>query len=109
MLEIDAARPGGARGQWSSVCGKEHAVMNVSIPPEFEAFAREQVAAGRYSSEADVVAAALKQYLADRQALLAILDPAIEQLDRGEGHPFDAEQTKRRGRERRRRASVCPR
>jgi putative addiction module CopG family antidote len=84
-------------------------MMNVSIPPEFEAFAREQVAAGRYASEAEVVADALKQYLADREALLALLDPAIEQLDRGEGRAFDAEDTKRRGRERRQRAGACPR
>jgi putative addiction module CopG family antidote len=82
--------------------------MNVPIPPEFEAFAREQVASGRYASEAEVVADALKQYLADRAALLALLDPAIEQLDRGDGRPFDAEETKRRGRERRRRAGACP-
>jgi putative addiction module CopG family antidote len=83
--------------------------MNVSIPPEFEAFAREQVATGRYASEAEVVADALKQYLADRKALLGLLDPAIEQLDRGKGLPFDAEDTKRRGRERRQRAGACPR
>jgi putative addiction module CopG family antidote len=83
-------------------------IMNVAIPPEFEAFAREQVAAGRYSSEAEAVADALKQYLADREALLALVDPAIEQLDRGEGRPFDAEDTKRRGRERRQRAGACP-
>jgi Arc/MetJ-type ribon-helix-helix transcriptional regulator len=79
-----------------------------SIPPEFQAFARAQVAAGRYASEAEVVAAALKQHLADRKALLALLDPAIEQLDRGEGLPFDAGQTKRRGRQRRQLAGVCP-
>jgi Arc/MetJ-type ribon-helix-helix transcriptional regulator len=83
--------------------------MNASIPPEFEAFAREQVAAGRCSSEAAVVADALKQYLADREALLALLDPAIGQLDRGEGRPFGAEATKRCGRERRQRAGACPR
>ena len=82
--------------------------MNVRIPPEFGAFAREQVAAGRYVSEAEVVADALKQYLADREALLALLDPAIEQLNRGEGRPFDPVDTKRRGRERRRRAGACP-
>jgi Arc/MetJ-type ribon-helix-helix transcriptional regulator len=68
-----------------------------------------QVAAGRFPSEAEVVATALRQYLADREALLALLDPAIEQLDWGEVRPFDAEQTKRRGRERRERASACPR
>ena len=84
------------------------AVMNVPIPPEFEAFAREQVAAGRYAAEADVVAAALRQYLADREALLDLLDPAIGELERGEGHAFDAEDTKRRGRERRRQAGTCP-
>jgi putative addiction module CopG family antidote len=83
-------------------------IMNVPIPPEFEAFARTQVAAGRYASEAAVVAEALKQYLADREALLALLDPAIEQLDRGEGRAFDPADTKRRGRERRQRASACP-
>jgi putative addiction module CopG family antidote len=82
--------------------------MNVAIPPEFEAFAREQVAAGRYASEAEVVADALKRYLADREALLALLDPALAQLDRGEGRPFDAEDTKRRGRERRRHAGAGP-
>ena len=75
--------------------------MHVSIPREFEVFAREQVAGGRYGSEAEVVADALRQYLADREVLLALLDPAIEQLERGEGRPFDAEDTKRRGRERR--------
>jgi putative addiction module CopG family antidote len=72
-------------------------MAEISIPPEFEVLVRQQVAAGRYASEAEVVADALKQYLADREALLALLDPAIEQLDRGEGRPFDAEQTKRRG------------
>ena len=88
---------------------RESDLMNVPIPPEFEAFAREQVAAGRFASEAEVVADALRQYLADRKALLALLDPAIEQLDRGEGRRFDAEDTKRRGRERRQRAGACPR
>jgi putative addiction module CopG family antidote len=83
-------------------------MTDISIPPEFEAFAREQVAAGRYSSAGEVVADALKQYLADREALLTLLDPAIGQLHRGEGRPFDAEDIKRRGRERRQRAGACP-
>jgi putative addiction module CopG family antidote len=81
-------------------------MTEVSIPAEFEAFAREQVASGRYASEAEVVADALKRYLADREALLALLDPAIEQLDRGEGRPFDGADTKRRGHDRRR-AIAC--
>jgi putative addiction module CopG family antidote len=79
-------------------------MTDIAVPPEFAAFAREQVAAGRYASEGEVVAEALRQYLADRRTLLALLDPAIEQLDRGEGLPFDAQETKRRGRERRRHA-----
>jgi putative addiction module CopG family antidote len=83
-------------------------MTDISIPPEFEAFAREQVAAGRFPSEAEVVADALRQYLADREASLALLDPAIGQLDRGEGRPFDAGDTKRRGRERHQRAGACP-
>ena len=83
-------------------------MTDISIPPEFEAFAREQIAAGRYASEAEVVVDALRRYLADREELLALLDPAIEQLDRGEGLQFDVEQTKRRGRERRQRADACP-
>lgn len=82
-------------------------MMNVSIPPEFEAFAREQVAAGRYASEAEVVADALRQYLLEGEALPALLDPAIEQLERGEGRQFDADDTKRRGREQRQRAGAC--
>ena len=82
-------------------------MMNVPIPPEFEAFAREQVSAGRYSSEAEVVADALKRYLADRGALLALPDPALAQLDRGEGRPFDVEDTKRRGCGRRRQAACA--
>ena len=82
--------------------------MNAPIPLEFEAFARRQVAAGRYASEAEVVADALRRYLSDRAALLALLDPALEQLDRGEGRPFDAADTKRRGRERRQHSSTEP-
>ncbi len=82
--------------------------MNAPIPLEFEAFACRQVAAGRYASEAEVVADALRRYLSDRAALLALLDPALEQLDRGEGRPFDAAATKRRGRERRQHSSTEP-
>jgi hypothetical protein len=55
-----------------------------------------------------VVADALKQYLEDREALLALLDPGIEQLHRGESRRFDAEDTKRRGRDRRRQAGTFP-
>lgn len=54
------------------------------------------------------IADTLERYLADRDALLALVDPAIEQLERGEGRPFDAEDTKRRGRERRERANARP-
>ena len=82
--------------------------MNAPIPPEFEASARRQVAAGRFASEAEVGADALRQYLADRETLLALLDPALEQLDRGDERPFDAADTKWRGRQRRQHSSTEP-
>ena len=60
-------------------------MTNLPIPPDFAAFAREQVAAGRYASEAEVVADALRRYLADRDALLALLDPAHRAAGSGRG------------------------
>ncbi len=59
--------------------------MNVVIPPEFERFAREQIAAGHVASEEEAVAKALRDYLARIAELRALVDPAIAELDRGEG------------------------
>lgn len=58
--------------------------MMVVIPPEFESFAREQVAAGFVSSEEEAVAAVLRGYLDDVEALRALLDPELEALDRND-------------------------
>ena len=58
--------------------------MKVVIPPEFEQFAREQVAAGRGTSEEEVVATALRDYLEDVRALQDLLGPALAAADRGD-------------------------
>ena len=58
--------------------------MKVAIPPEFERFAREQVAGGHVTSEEELVAIALNGYLDDVQALQDLLGRAIAAADRGE-------------------------
>ncbi len=58
--------------------------MKVAIPPEFERFAREQVAAGHVTSEEEAVATALRGYLEDLQTLQGLLTPALAAADRGE-------------------------
>lgn len=58
--------------------------MDVAIPPEFENFARAQVEAGVYASEADAVAAALRDHLARVEDLRAEVDPSMAEADRGE-------------------------
>jgi putative addiction module CopG family antidote len=60
--------------------------MNVAIPPEFAAFAKQQVEAGAFASEEEVVAAALREHLARLNELRALID---EGLDSGE--PLDGE------------------
>ena len=64
--------------------------MKVTIPPEFEQFAREQVTAGHLASEEEAVAIALRGYLDDVRALQDRLAPALAAADRGE--VFDGEQ-----------------
>ena len=48
--------------------------MNVAIPPEFAAFAREQVAAGAFASEEEAVSVALRSYLSKLEELRASID-----------------------------------
>jgi Arc/MetJ-type ribon-helix-helix transcriptional regulator len=45
--------------------------MNVAIPPEFAAFAKEQVAAGGFASEEEAVGIALRSYLVRLEELRA--------------------------------------
>ena len=54
-----------------AVLGSPHAGRN---PPEFEAFAREQVEAGTYASTEEAVAVALRDYLARLEELRALID-----------------------------------
>jgi putative addiction module CopG family antidote len=60
--------------------------MNVTIPPEFAAFASEQVAAGTFASEEEAVGIALRSYLVRLEELRALIQ---EGLDSGE--PVDGE------------------
>ena len=60
--------------------------MQVAIPPEFEAFAREQVEAGTYASTEEAVAVALRDYLARLEELRALIDEGLES-----GDPVDGE------------------
>ncbi len=77
--------------------------MSSSFPPELQQFVRQELASGKYQSEEDMVCAGL-QLLRDRDARLRALRqdvrPALEQLDRGEREPLDAESIKARGRKR---------
>ncbi len=59
--------------------------MNVAIPPEFAAFAREQVEAGAFASE-EAVATALRDYLARVEELRALIQEGL-----GSGEPVDGE------------------
>ncbi len=62
--------------------------MTVEIPADLQQFVHQVIDAGRYKSEAEVVGQALR-LLQDRQRRLEELrreiQPALDQLDRGEG------------------------
>ena len=58
--------------------------MNAPIPPEFEAYARDQVAAGVVASEAEAVADVLLGYLKHVEEVRALVDPALAEIERGE-------------------------
>lgn len=77
--------------------------MSMSLPQDLQQFVQQEIASGRYQSEEDVVREGLR-LLRERdrrlQALREDIQPALEQLDRGEGEPLDAESIKARGRKR---------
>ena len=62
--------------------------MQVAIPPEFEAFAREQVEAGTYASTEEAVAVALRDYLARLEEVRALIDEGLESGDPVDGETF---------------------
>ncbi|WP_237477902.1 ribbon-helix-helix domain-containing protein [Lichenibacterium dinghuense] len=59
--------------------------MQAVVPPVFEAFAREQVAAGAFASEQEVVTRALEAYLERVASLRSAVTEGFASLDRGEG------------------------
>lgn len=77
--------------------------MSTSLPQDLQQFVQQEVASGRYRSEEDLLCAGLR-LLRERerrlQALREDIEPALGQLDRGEGKPLDAESIKARGRKR---------
>ena len=77
--------------------------MSISIPQDLQQFVQQEVASGKYRSEEDLLCAGLR-LLRERerrlQALREDIKPALEQLDRGEGEPLDAESIKARSRKR---------
>ena len=64
--------------------------MNITLPAEFEAFARDQVKAGAVVSEEEAAAIVLRRYAAHVAEVRALVDPAIAQADCGESLDGDA-------------------
>jgi putative addiction module CopG family antidote len=73
--------------------------MTVPLPPTLQKFVEDQVRAGRFTSPEEVVEAGLARLMLDPapggteeeldDELLAALDEADAQIDRGEGIPLD--------------------
>ncbi len=79
--------------------------LAITLRDEHQKFVEEAVSSGRYTSESEVVADALAELKireAVRQARMAELraqvDVGLEELDRGEGEPWDVEAIKAEGR-----------
>ncbi|MBX9628170.1 MAG: type II toxin-antitoxin system ParD family antitoxin [Gemmataceae bacterium] len=66
--------------------------MTITLTPEQEQAVNREVAAGRFTDPADVVAAALRLITA-RDELRAAIAVGIEQADRGEVGPLSAVET----------------
>ena len=78
--------------------------MDVSIPKGYENFVREQIEAGSYGSESEVLEDGLRllkerkeEYLAKREELRKEIAIGTAQLRNGEGVHFDVEDIIRRG------------
>ena len=66
--------------------------MSIALKPRHEQFIAEQVQAGRFGSVDDVVAEALDRLMAETEPTaddLAAVRQGLDQLDRGEGVPWD--------------------
>ncbi len=81
--------------------------MDISLSPELEKFVSDKVAGGQFDSASDVVRGAL-EVLKEQEALTSAdieeLRPqvakGIDQLERGEGAPWNVEEIKAEGRKR---------
>lgn len=86
--------------------------MNVNLTPQLEALIKQKVASGLYGSASEVVREALR-LMEEQDRIRAVKLEQLRQdihegLNSGESTPWDAEEIKRDGRERRaaRKASV---
>ena len=77
--------------------------MSVTIPAEFEAFVERAIASGRYRSEGEVFANALR-LLSERErrwlAMREDIQAGLDDIERGDVAPLDVEDIKQRGRQR---------
>ena len=76
--------------------------MALELSPQTQQYVDQQVALGRYSSPEAVIDAAvgaLRDSEQQRDELRAFIRPAIEEANRGETLPADAERIKRLGRQ----------
>ncbi len=78
--------------------------LSIALTPEFAADIRNAIATGEYASTSEVVRDALRAWKQMRQQREVAVDGLRrlwrEGVDSGEGEPLDAEDIKRRGRER---------
>ncbi len=78
--------------------------ISISLTPEMNATLKEVVASGAYASTSEIMREALRDWEAKqlrKQEQMAKLRKMIQDgLDSGPAVPFDAEEIKRRGRER---------
>ena len=77
--------------------------MEITLRPELERFIREKVSAGEYPDANSVVAGALEAFIAQEAVdeidrLRDQISSGINQLDAGQGEPWNAEEIKTDGR-----------
>ena len=64
------------------------------LPADLAAFVQQELQSGKYTSEAEIVCAALRLLRERERRLDALRDeilPALDRLDRGEGKTYDEE------------------
>lgn len=80
--------------------------MNVVLSPEMERFVQEKVKSGQFQSPSEVIDGALSVLKSSEELTPDALDElraevrhGLDQLDRGEGRPWDIEELKSRVRQ----------